>query len=302
MRIKKAIIKIMEISKKKMFIILSMMMILVFAACDKIKYFNTNEEKDKDSFVSVKGYHLYKDEIDKLTPKGIAYEDSIAIVEKFIEDWILDKLLYEQAQKNLGDNKEIDELVNNFRKTLMLNKYKTMLIDEKLSKTPKESEIIKFYENNPEMFQLNDEIIKGLYVKIPKNSYELKTFQKLFSDTTNEAILTMEQKKLQNTIAFENFYDKWIDLNDVLDNLPLKVQDHKEFLKKNKNLEISDSTFVYLLNISDYKIDGVAPFDYVKNKVTSTYKNYLQDKLLKDLNRKLFEKAKMNNEIIYQND
>ena len=77
---------------------------------------------------------------------------------------------------------------------------------------------------------------------------------------------------MQNAVAYEYFYDKWVDLDDIMDNIPSDMTNREQFLKTNKNLEAKDSSFVYLLNIKEYKLANTeAPYEYVKTHLKEIF-------------------------------
>lgn len=279
------------------YIILLLSVSLFATSCDHIRKWT--QQNNKDVVASVNGEYLLKTNLKNVVPKGTNQVDSLKLVDQFIENWIADIVLYNEAQKKFANDKEIENLVKEYQMSLMRNKYKSTLLEEKLSKDPSNSELVTFYEEHPELFQLKNEIIKGIYVKIPLVSPELDTYKKLYKSDDEGDIEELENKKLQNTVAFENFYDNWTDFDLIVDNIPLKVTDQKEYLKKNKTIEVSDSTFLYLLNIKDYKTDGQAPFDYIQNDVQKIYIDYNSKKIMKDTIEKLVESAKSRGEINY---
>lgn len=245
---------------------------------------------------------LYKSVLDKIIPFGTSPEDSIMIVDNYINSWLKDQLLYDKAVKNVSESDDIKKLVFEYQKSLLINEYQNQLLQEKLSDNPLDEDIREFYNTNSVLFLLNDAIIKGIYLKIPKESSEIDNFKKWYKLKTSDAIEKIEEKKLQNTIAYENFYDDWVNFHAILSNIPFVVNDHEEFLKKNKTIEVADSSFVYLLNISEYMIPGeLAPFEYVQNKAKVAFIEKQRESFIKELNEDLYNDAINKEQIIFYN-
>ena len=73
----------------------------------------------------------------------------------------------------------------------------------------------------------------------------------------------IEKYSVQNATIYEYFYDKWVDFDEVMDNIPIHVSNPNAFLKANKYVEVADSSYCYLLNIKEYLPFGsVEPYDY----------------------------------------
>ncbi|NDV97205.1 peptidyl-prolyl cis-trans isomerase [Dysgonomonas sp. 521] len=248
--------------------------------------------------VSVKGKTLYMDELNNAVPKSLSPEDSAAIADTYVKAWINDQLMYDKAKQNIVDKAEIENLVENYRKSLITNQYQKKLLTEYLSKSVSDAELQSFYEQNKDKFKLKENLIKGLYLKVPVASKELDNFLKWYKQATDAAVESIEKNTLKNAVGYEYFYDKWVSLNDITDNMPLSVSNADDFLKANKNVEVRDSSFVYLLNIKEYKtIGNEAPYDYIKNQLVEVYTEQRKADYLNQVQQDLYNKAAADNEI-----
>lgn len=89
---------------------------------------------------------------------------------------------------------------------------------------------------------------------------------------------------MQNATIYEYFYDKWVDFDEVMDNIPIHVSNPNAFLKANKYVEVADSSYCYLLNIKEYLPSGsVEPYDYASPHVTEMLVNQRKVEFLKNL-------------------
>ncbi|SBV97851.1 peptidylprolyl isomerase [uncultured Dysgonomonas sp.] len=252
--------------------------------------------------VTVGDKTLYQADLDEVIPVGLSAEDSTAAVKSYIDMWINDQLIYNKALQNIVNKKDIDELVESYKKSLITSSYQEQLLKEHFSKSVSENELKAYYEQNKDKFKLEDNIIKGLYLKIPVNSKQLANFQKWYKQENDAAIENIEKNTLQNAVAYEYFYDKWVGLVDVLENMPPAVTDEKIFLQRNKNLELRDSSFVYLLNIKEYELTGSeAPYDYVKGQLSEMYMEQKKADYLQQVKKDLYDKAVSDEEIKFYN-
>jgi hypothetical protein len=252
--------------------------------------------------VTVGDKTLYQADLDEVIPMGLSAEDSIAAAKSYIDMWVNDQLIYNKALQNIINKKDIDELVESYKKSLITSSYQEQLLKEYFSKSVSENELKAYYEQNKDKFKLEDNIIKGLYLKIPVNSKQLANFQKWYKQGNDAAIENIEKNTLQNAVAYEYFYDKWVGLVDVLENMPPAVTDEKIFLQRNKNLELRDSSFVYLLNIKEYELAGSeAPYDYVKGQLSEMYMEQKKADYIQQVKKDLYGKAVSDEEIKFYN-
>ncbi|WP_165025538.1 peptidyl-prolyl cis-trans isomerase [Dysgonomonas sp. ZJ279] len=255
-------------------------------------------DASKQPIVTVQNNTLYKADLDDALPKKLSAEDSAATAQAYIKTWVNDQLMYDKAKQNILNKATIDELVEDYRKSLITNSYQEQLFKERFSRISSDSELKAYYEENKEMFKLEGSIIKGLYLKIPAGSPQLNNFKKWYKQTTDAAIENIEKNTLQNAVNYEYFYDRWVSFDDVMDNIPLLVTDRDQFLKTNKSIEVSDSSFVYLLNIKEYKLTGSeAPYEYIKGQLSDIFKEKRRASYLEEIQKDLYDKAISNNEI-----
>lgn len=260
-------------------------------------------DKSKEPIVTVLEKTLYKEDLEGIVYYGMSPEDSAVATQTYIKMWVHDKLIYDQAKKNISQKREIDELVEEYRKSLIVNDYQTRLLKERLSKTVSDDELRAFYNKNKERFALQQNIIKGLYLKIPKESPQLDNFKKWYKQDSENTIREIEKHTLQNAVGYENFYENWVSFDDVIDNVPEILKDSEDYLKKNKSLQAEDSSFVYLLNIKEYKLVGdEAPFEFIKDYLTDAYIEEQRDVFLKKLQTDLYNKAVADENLKYYVD
>lgn len=259
-------------------------------------------DRQKTPLVSVKGEVLYKADVDKIMPENLSTEDSIQFVQQYMDMWINDKLLYDKAEQNVLNKDEIDGLVKDYRRSLVINSYKNQLLKERFYSNASDAELQSYYGANKERFALKEDIIKGLYLKIPVDSKELANFQKWYKQGNEAAIENIEKNTLQNAVAYEYFYDRWLSFNEVIENMPLTISNTQQYLQANRNIEVSDSSFVYLLNIKEYKLTGSeAPYEYIKSHLQEVYTEQRRADYLKQAQKDLYDKAVSDEEIKFFN-
>lgn len=260
-------------------------------------------DREKFPVVTLKDKTLYKADLDAVLPVGLSPEDSTVAAKAYIEMWINDRLMYDKAQQNVVNKNDIEELVDNYRKSLITNSYQEQLLRERFSGSESESQLKAYYEQHKSQIKLEENIIKGLYLKIPIDSKQLSNFQKWYKQTTDAAIENIEKNTLQNAVAYEYFYDKWVNFSDVMENIPTLITNEQQFLQTNRNIEVRDSSFVYLLNIKEYKLTGSeAPYDYIKGQLSEIFLEQRKADYLKQVRKDLYDKAISAEEIKFYNE
>lgn len=250
-----------------------------------------------EPIVSVNDKVLYLSQLKQVMPIGLSSEDSVRIAETYISSWISDELVYEKARQNVDDS-EINQMVEDYRRNLILNTYEAHLLREMITNNVSDMELEEYYKENTSQFKLEENIIKGLFLKVPTNSPQLANFQKWYKQGSEESVSNIEKATLQNVVGYDYFYNKWVDFNSVLDNIPMTILDQSQYLRSKKNVEYKDDSFVYLLNIKEYKLIGdVAPFDYIKNQIAEIVLEKKRKEFLQQIKKDLYDKAMKKDEI-----
>ena len=254
----------------------------------------TQPVDDADVLVKVKDRTLKRSEIKQQIPRGLSSADSMLLAESLERKWVKDALVYDVALRNLeGEDKaEVDKLVEEYRHSLIRYRYQEQLIKERLSSEFQESDMLSYYEENQKKFILDKGLIKGLFLKIPVDAPGLTDVKKWYKSTDVASLEKIEKYSVQNATIYEYFYDKWVDFDEVMDNIPIHVSNPNAFLKANKYVEVADSSYCYLLNIKEYLPSGsVEPYDYASPHVTEMLVNQRKVEFLKKLEDELYNDA-----------
>lgn len=249
---------------------------------------------DADVVVRVKDQALGKAAIRKLIPHGISSADSLLFAGNLEKKWVKEVLVYDVAQRNLNEEEkgEIDRLVEEYRHSLIRYRYQEQLVQERLSSEFQESDKLRYYEENQKKFVLDKALVKGLFLKIPADAPGLADVKEWYRSTSEAALEKIEKYSVQNASIYEYFYDKWVDFNEVMDNIPVRVAKANDFLKANKYVEVTDSSYCYLLNISEYLPEGsIAPYDYASPQIVEMLTNLRKAEFLRNFEEELYNDA-----------
>jgi hypothetical protein len=259
---------------------------------------------DTDILAKAKDKPLSRAEVLRIIPKGVSSADSLLIAENFIKKWIKDALVYEVALRNLEDEKpEIDQLVEEYRNSLFRYRYQERLIKEKLSVDIRVTDRINYYEENQKKFILDKGLIKGLFLKIPINAPGLSDVKTWYSSSSVESLEKIEKYSVQNAIFYDYFYDRWVDFDDVMSNIPIHVTNTNSFLKNNKTVELSDSNYCYLLNIKEYlPIGSLAPYEYAEPQVIEMLINQRKMEFLRNFEEELYQDAIKKGDVVFSEE
>lgn len=257
--------------------------------------------KDEDVLVKVHGNSLHRSEVEKVIPSNLSSADSFLLAENYIEKWIKDVLTFEVAKRNIGrEETEINRLVEEYRRSLLRHHYQEYMIRNRLTAEIREYEKVAFYEENLHKFVLEKNLIKGLFLKIPAESSGLADIRKWYKSADPDDLENIEKYSIQNAAIYDYFYDQWIDFDEMLDKIPIQVPNKVQFLKTNRQVEVTDSVYCYFLNISEYlPVGDVAPFEYADTQIQEMMVNKRKMDFLKNFEEELYQDAIRKGEVIF---
>lgn len=273
-------------------------LLITLLACGACK--EQHDHKGKTPLVEVDGNFLYKEDLMSALPVGLSKDDSVLFAEHYIRNWAEEILLYEKAADNIPENVDVDKLVENYRKALIMHTYQQELINQKLANDIPEQELTEYYEKNKDLFKLEAPMIKGLFIKVPLTAPQLNNVRRWYRSDKQDAIESLEKYSLQNAVKYEYFYDKWVSVTDVLDMIPLKVDAPETFVGKHRQMELKDTAFYYFLNVRDYLGAGEEkPYEYARPEVKDLLVNQQRVNFMEQVKNDLYQQAVNSNKIIY---
>ena len=246
-----------------------------------------------NALVSVGQHTLTAFEVKKLIPKTLSSQDSLMMAESYVKKWVKNALIYDLANKHLEDEKEeIDRLVDAYRQSLMSHKYEEKLVEERLSAEISDKEISDYYEANKESFLLEEDIVKGLFLKVPSDAPGLSDLKKWCNSGGDELIEKIEKYSLWNAVIYDYFYDRWMSGEEIAENMPVKKSEFNRMLKTDKLIEVSDSAYCYLLKVKEVEFKGNrAPFDYASAQIKEILLSQRKSEFLRSFEEEIYNEA-----------
>ena len=245
--------------------------------------------------------YLYLTDVEGIVPKGTKPADSLKILNEYITRWMQQQVIVHQALNNL-DPKQIDfsRQMEDYKNSLIIYAYEKELIAEKLDTTTAEQDIENYYNQNKNDFELKNDIVKIIYVKVPKKTPK--------QDKLKGWIISTDIKDKEKLAAFCNqnaanyFLDDnvWLMFDDVLKEIPIQTYNQDIFLQNNNNriVQIADTDYVYYLSIKGYMIkNSISPLSFEKENIKKILFNKRKMDLVEKMKLNSFEQAQLHNDV-----
>jgi hypothetical protein len=247
---------------------------------------------ERTPLLEVEGKFLYLDQVQQVIPPNAPKKDSSEIAGSYIRKWVTDVLMYENAKRNITNESEIDQLVEDYRKSLTIHQYQQKMIEERLPKEPSEAEMQAFYKKYSEQLGLKENIIQGLLLIIPNKAQKISSVRSWVQSGNTKSLENIEKYSIQNAISYDYFGDKWMPFAEILKKMPIQVQDPSNYVASHRFVETSDSTQHYFLRIEAYRIIGqVEPYEMAKDKIANILLNKHKSEFILQFEKELYDDA-----------
>ncbi len=234
--------------------------------------------------------YLYPSDLKDVIPSNLSSADSTTLAKDFIEKWIRKQLLLNKAELNLSDQeKNVEKQIENYRSSLLIFKYEQNLIEQRLDTVITAAEIEKYYNDNTSNFLLNDNIVKALYIKIPKSSPNIQAVRRWYRSDNEDDLKQLEDYCYQYAAKFDDFSNNWIYFSEILKAVPVEISNPENYLRYRKTIEADDGNYRYFVNLKDYKLLGeVAPLEFVSDNIRSIMLNKRKIQLIQQLESDIY--------------
>ncbi len=281
--------------KTKLLIIFALAISLAFFGCKN----RTNHPKNDKPVARVYNKYLYLSDLEKAIPNNIPPEDSAIQAERFINNWIINQLMEKLAQQYLKDEqKNIDKKVEEFRHSLMIYLLKQKLIKQKLDTNVSPDEIAQYYQLHKNEFLLTQPAILGYFIRVPRSSQYLSKIKQLAFSNQYADFEQLQQLVEKAGGQFIDFRSTWTYFNNIIQQIPVVVNNSDQYLKTHKYIVAQDNNYFYFLRITDYKLTGEeAPLNLYQDHIKRIILNDRAQKLIQKLEQTIYNQAIENGNI-----
>lgn len=276
------------------------MLVFFFLACSVISACSRKEQTEnmqEEVLLTIGDSTLTLRDVLIRIPGGLAPEDSAAMFATIVDSWVEQLLISDFAVENINDIERIDRLTNQYRNRLIAQQYRRQL-HENGKVSVSDDDLKKYYEKHKDSLLLERPVVKGILIKLPTDAKRLKEVRKWVFSGKPDDLDKLEKYGLRETLQYSIFEDRWVDWNNVAEQIPYRFYDADAFLELEQNFETSYNGVTYLLHISGYvKTGDQMPQEYAKLAITELLEKEslasYERKLLDALRNKAFKDGKL---------
>lgn len=234
-----------------------------FSACRNFKSFIEGE-----TLAVVGDKRLVLSEVENIFPPGVAPDDSLILLESYVNMWVKQQLKIREAEQIFSaSSADIEQMVKDYRNSLLTHKLDQYYIDNYIDTLITETEVAKYYNDRRSDFILDRAVVKGRIVKLPEN-YRQKAKLKELMPGQGDKYQDFHDMALKNNFPVSEF-TAWTDFSEFTAELPANRQGGYAGMLKAKGVtEINAGNDLYYIYITDSREEGsVAPIEQVRRHI-----------------------------------
>ena len=252
-----------------------------------------------DVVVRVYDKYLYVSELKGLVPRGTSVHDSLTMVRRFIQNWVDRELIVRKAEENLPDEyKNFSSQLEEYRNSLVIFEYEKMLIRQDLDTNISFEAVSEYYDQHKNNFLLKDDILNMQYLVLHQDSPAIRKFRQYIRSEIPEEKDSLALYSSKYAESFSLSEDYWIDLDEMMETVPIPVYSFRDFNTNRRYLEVRDSVFIYMIYVKDYKpADSVSPIHFLEDELRKMILNKRKNDLIKNMRHTVLEDAIQHNQV-----
>lgn len=263
--------------------------ILCLNACNTI----SSIIHDDDVVARVGQEKLYLSQVEKYVPEFVSAEDSLKLVRQYINSWATEILYQQVAQEQLSESEmDVTAELEDYRKSLLKFRYEQRYINERLDTlvTPEQKE--EYYSTHQELFQLDRPILRVRFLDIAKNSQSREKIVKLMSSKEYEDNVQAAVLASGAALKYFDSTDRWTDAIVLAREFGTDYSDMLAAMRDNViKIEPEDRSDVLIAYVAEIRKDGVAPMEYVGDRIRDYILSARKQELLNSLEQDLLDEA-----------
>lgn len=244
---------------------------------------------ERDMLVKIGTSTLTRQDLQKAMPYGLSPDDSTKFAKAFISGWIEDEIIDGLAITNIHDTREIDEMVADYRRQLIMREYRRRMFDQNGDSILSQSEIQAYYDAHRNEMRTTEPLLRGVYIKVPDGDSKLSDMRKWYRSEKTDDIDRLDKTCADAAVSYDYFRDRWVEWSAIETRIPFDFGSNPDqFLRTHKSVDTSHSGLTYLLAISEYLPSGsIMPLEVaepqIRERLMASHRRDYDRRLIKEL-------------------
>lgn len=257
----------------------------IFVFCSLMSCRNQSST-DRIPLAKVGSETLYED---SLPDWVINNQDPIQLKQSYINQWIRKKTMVNAAEDYLGNDLNIDQLLQDYKESLLMVNLEQELVKHKMDTFVTNMQVSQYYGEHSDDYLLTEEAIKVLYIQC-QDSITTESLDKVWKkrESIEKNLATIDLSKCDPMWLDNSAY---VTKSRVSTTLPKTIQDKIKW-EANQTYNLSLDNVSYYLKIDEViKPREKAPLSLIQEKLVKLILHDRKMKLMKEYENNLIEEG-----------
>jgi hypothetical protein len=243
---------------------------------------------------------LFWSDLRQVVPMDASPEDSAALAQRYIVNWLRQRVVIEKAEQNLGAaQKDFEAQLREYRNSLVIFAYEQALVDQKLDTVVTRAEIEDYYEGNRENFELQDNILRVRWFKVKEQEKrDLKRLEGHFLSGSADRMREVELWLAQRGIPIVDRSGSWTTFGELRAEIPVWNEDDGRTPLSEGRKVFRDEFGAYFVDVLELRSKAsVSPLPMVQQDIRTIMINQRKLQLVERMREDLFREAETNKDV-----
>lgn len=243
---------------------------------------------------------LYWSDLRQVVPLDVEPEDSTALANAYISNWVRQQVVLRKAEENLAMSEaELDSKLQDYRNSLVIYAYEQALVDQKLDTVLQQREVEGYYRTNSNNFELQDNILRLRWFKVRESDKRtLKRLEDHFMSGDPQRMSEVELWLAQRNVPIVDRSDRWSTFSELRSEILVwSTQAAEDGLREGRFVlrDLEGGYFVDILELR--RKNSISPLDLVEQDIRSILINQRKLRLLESMRENVQQDAQANGHV-----
>jgi len=259
---------------------------------------NLSPPDETDPILATVHHHdLRMSKASQYITEGSLPKDSLSQLRSYVEHWVRETVLLHEAEQYFPADINIDDLVLDYRHSLIISDYEKNLVETQLDTFISTGELQEYYQKNKDQYQLERPIVRAHFVKLDNTTDSLLQFREWWDSS--------DSLDFQELIAFSNSHadvfmledSTWYKVEEIENLMPPGTW-RSENMRAKTSLRFTDDQYEYYLRISESLLSTeIAPLSYIREQAVRFIMHKRKLDLLEKLKADLYNREMRGNHV-----
>ncbi len=239
-------------------------------------------------------------DVSTVVPAGVSGEDSVALVEMYVNRWVRKQVKLNEAETLFSSSqKDIDKMVEEYRQALLIRKLEQFYVNHGVDTLFTDSEIEGYYNRHKNDFRLDRTIVKGRIVRFAASYRQAARLKELMAARSESGKKDFNDICEKNDFTLTDFSSQWVDYPEFLSYLPtLQSQSNESALGTPAVQEMRDNASRYYFQIYEVCREGQPiPLERLVPTIRRILYNRRQSEVVRTHEEELYNKSVESGEV-----